>query len=93
MKHFCEGQHILYLADQVAASDNLIIAYFSGLIMALSTALFGLYFKIVLPNGNNSSNSDVWFTLNSASPGTESSISWLAVVSLGLFVAGKWNGL
>ncbi|KAM7087578.1 solute carrier family 2, facilitated glucose transporter member 8 isoform 1-T1 [Ciconia maguari] len=58
------------------------------IIMALSTALFGLYFKMVLPNRNNSSNPEVWFTLNSASPGAESSISWLAVVSLGLFVAG-----
>lgn len=61
--------------------------------MALSTALFGLYFKIVLSNRNNSSNPDTWFTLNSASPGTESGISWLAVASLGLFVAGKWNAL
>lgn len=59
--------------------------------MALSTALFGLYFKMVLPHQNNASNPDVWFTLNSASLGTESGISWLAVVSLGLFVAGKWN--
>ncbi|KFP40931.1 Solute carrier family 2, facilitated glucose transporter member 8, partial [Chlamydotis macqueenii] len=64
------------------------LLYISGIITALSTALFGLYFKMVLPNRNNSSNPDVWFTLNSASPGTESSISWLAVVSLGLFVAG-----
>ncbi|PKK24296.1 solute carrier family 2 (facilitated glucose transporter), member 8, transcript variant X3 [Columba livia] len=70
-----------------------VLLYISGLIMALSTALFGLYFKMALPNGNNSSNSDVWFTLNSASPGTESSISWLAVVSLGLFVAGLLNVL
>lgn len=61
--------------------------------MALSTALFGLYFKVMLPNQNNASNPDVWFTLNAASPGTESSMSWLAVVSLGLFVAGKWNRL
>lgn len=61
--------------------------------MALSTALFGLYFKMVLPNQNNSSNPHVWFTLHSASPGTESSTAWLAVVSLGLFVAGKWSGL
>ncbi|NXW10108.1 GTR8 protein, partial [Fregetta grallaria] len=65
-----------------------VLLYISGVIMALSTALFGLYFKMVLPNQNNSSNPDLWFTLNSASPGTESSISWLAVVSLGLFVAG-----
>uniref|UniRef100_A0A8C0FEE1 Solute carrier family 2, facilitated glucose transporter member 8 n=1 Tax=Bubo bubo TaxID=30461 RepID=A0A8C0FEE1_BUBBB len=65
-----------------------VLLYISGIIMALSTALFGLYFKMVLPNQNNSSNPDVWFALNSASPGTESSISWLAVVSLGLFVAG-----
>ncbi|XP_054030211.1 solute carrier family 2, facilitated glucose transporter member 8 isoform X1 [Dryobates pubescens] len=65
-----------------------VLLYISGIIMALSTALFGLYFKVVLPNQNNSSNPDVWFTLNSASPGTESSMSWLAVVSLGLFVAG-----
>ncbi|XP_063208891.1 solute carrier family 2, facilitated glucose transporter member 8 isoform X1 [Chroicocephalus ridibundus] len=65
-----------------------VLLYVSGVIMALSTALFGLYFKIILPDGNNSSNPDVWFTLNSASPGAESSISWLAVVSLGLFVAG-----
>ncbi|KAM9256692.1 solute carrier family 2, facilitated glucose transporter member 8 isoform 2-T2 [Cariama cristata] len=65
-----------------------VLLYISGIIMALSTALFGLYFKMVLPNQNNSSNPDVWLTLNSASPGTESSISWLAVLSLGLFVAG-----
>ncbi|KAM6237547.1 solute carrier family 2, facilitated glucose transporter member 8 isoform 3-T3 [Spheniscus humboldti] len=65
-----------------------VLLYISGIIMALSTALFGLYFKMVLPNRNNSSNPDVLFNLNSASPGTESSISWLAVVSLGLFVAG-----
>ncbi|XP_074780254.1 solute carrier family 2, facilitated glucose transporter member 8 isoform X2 [Athene noctua] len=65
-----------------------VLLYISGTIMALSTALFGLYFKMVLPNRNNSSNPDVWFALNAASPGTESSISWLAVVSLGLFVAG-----
>ncbi|NXJ87835.1 GTR8 protein, partial [Corythaixoides concolor] len=64
------------------------LLFISGIIMALSTALFGLYFKMVLPNLNNSSNPDLWFTLNSASPGTESSMSWLAVVSLGLFVAG-----
>ncbi|KFO11032.1 Solute carrier family 2, facilitated glucose transporter member 8, partial [Balearica regulorum gibbericeps] len=65
-----------------------VLFYISGIIMALSTALFGLYFKMVLPHQNNSSNPDVWFTLNSASLGTESGISWLAVVSLGLFVAG-----
>ncbi|KFQ73846.1 Solute carrier family 2, facilitated glucose transporter member 8, partial [Phoenicopterus ruber ruber] len=65
-----------------------VLLYISGIIMALSTALFGLYFKMLLPDRNNSSNPDVWFTLNSASPGTESSVSWLAVVSLGLFVAG-----
>ncbi|NXN10831.1 GTR8 protein, partial [Indicator maculatus] len=65
-----------------------VLLYLSGIIMALSTALFGLYFKVVLPNQNNSSNPDVSFALNSASPGTEDSMSWLAVVSLGLFVAG-----
>ncbi|KAM6337469.1 solute carrier family 2, facilitated glucose transporter member 8 isoform 1-T1 [Alca torda] len=65
-----------------------VLLYVSGIIMALSTALFGLYFKIVLPDQNNSSNPDGWLTLNSASPGTESSVSWLAVVSVGLFVAG-----
>ncbi|NXC50195.1 GTR8 protein, partial [Penelope pileata] len=65
-----------------------VLLYVSGIIMALSTALFGFYFKVVLPNGNNSSNADLWFTLNSVSPGTETRRSWLAVVSLGLFVAG-----
>ncbi|KFQ25452.1 Solute carrier family 2, facilitated glucose transporter member 8, partial [Merops nubicus] len=65
-----------------------VLLYISGIIMALSTALFGLYFKMVLPNQNNLANPNVWFTPNSASLGTESSISWLAVVSLGLFVAG-----
>ncbi|XP_069729564.1 solute carrier family 2, facilitated glucose transporter member 8 isoform X2 [Phaenicophaeus curvirostris] len=64
-----------------------VLLYISGIIMALSTALFGLYFKMVLPYQNNSSNPDV-STLNSAALGTESSISWLAVASLGLFVAG-----
>lgn len=71
----------------------MVIAYFSGIIMAVSTALFGLYFKMVLPHGNNSSNANLCFTLNSVSPGTENSLSWLAVVSLGLFVAGEWNKL
>ncbi|NXD88216.1 GTR8 protein, partial [Halcyon senegalensis] len=66
-----------------------VLLYISGIIMALSTALFGLYFRIVLPNQNNSSNPDVWFLLNTASPAYQNiSISWLAVVSLGLFVAG-----
>lgn len=65
-----------------------VLLYVSGIIMALSTALFGFYFKMVLPSGNNSSNADLWFTLNSVSPGTETRLSWLAVVSLGLFVAG-----
>ncbi|NXH10856.1 GTR8 protein, partial [Bucco capensis] len=65
-----------------------VLLYISGITMVLSTALFGLYFKMVLPNQNKPSNPDVWFTLIAASPETESSISWLAVVSLGLFVAG-----
>ncbi|NXP49742.1 GTR8 protein, partial [Heliornis fulica] len=66
-----------------------VLLYISGIIMVLSTALFGLYFKMVLPNQSNSSNPDTWFMLNSAPPGAEgSSISWLAVLSLGLFVAG-----
>ena len=65
-----------------------VLLYVSGMIMALSTALFGFYFKMVLPNGNNSSNTDLWFTLNSVTPGTDTRLSWLAVVSLGLFVAG-----
>ncbi|NXW59686.1 GTR8 protein, partial [Eurystomus gularis] len=65
-----------------------VLLYVSGIIMALSTALFGLYFRIVLPNQNNSSNPDAWFMVNSASAATESGMSWLAVVSLGLFVAG-----
>ncbi|KFP98878.1 Solute carrier family 2, facilitated glucose transporter member 8, partial [Leptosomus discolor] len=69
-------------------SGRKMLLYISGIIMALSTALFGLYFKLVLSNQNNSSNPNVWFALKSASPGTESSISWLAVVSLGFFVAG-----
>ncbi|XP_067165329.1 solute carrier family 2, facilitated glucose transporter member 8 isoform X2 [Apteryx mantelli] len=65
-----------------------VLLYISGIIMALSTALFGLYFKMVLPTPNNSSHPDLLFTLNTVSLGTESSLSWLAVVSLGLFVAG-----
>ncbi|XP_040387425.1 solute carrier family 2, facilitated glucose transporter member 8 isoform X4 [Cygnus olor] len=65
-----------------------VLLYISGIIMAVSTALFGLYFKMVLQHGNNSSNADLCFTLNTVSPGTENSLSWLAVVSLGLFVAG-----
>ncbi|XP_010155910.1 PREDICTED: solute carrier family 2, facilitated glucose transporter member 8 [Eurypyga helias] len=65
-----------------------VLLYTSGIILALSTALFGLYFKMVLPQQTNASNPDVWMSMNSASPGTGSSISWLAVVTLGLFVAG-----
>ncbi|NXA51429.1 GTR8 protein, partial [Nothocercus julius] len=65
-----------------------VLLYISGFIMALSTALFGLYFKMVLPTPSNSSHPDLLFTLNAVAPGTESSLPWLAVVSLGLFVAG-----
>ncbi|XP_043354719.1 solute carrier family 2, facilitated glucose transporter member 8 isoform X5 [Dermochelys coriacea] len=60
----------------------------SGVIMAISTATFGLYCKVVLPNPRNSSHPDLLTTPNSVSAGAENNLAWLAVVSLGLFITG-----
>nr|XP_048679437.1 solute carrier family 2, facilitated glucose transporter member 8 isoform X5 [Caretta caretta] len=60
----------------------------SGVIMAISTAAFGLYCKVVLPNPRNSSQPDLLTTPNSVSAGAENNLAWLAVVSLGLFITG-----
>ncbi|EMP34566.1 Solute carrier family 2, facilitated glucose transporter member 8, partial [Chelonia mydas] len=61
----------------------------SGVIMAISTAAFGLYCKVVLPNPRNSSQPDLLTTPNSVSAGAENNLAWLAVVSLGLFITGE----
>ncbi|XP_073170611.1 solute carrier family 2, facilitated glucose transporter member 8 isoform X3 [Lepidochelys kempii] len=60
----------------------------SGVIMAISTAAFGLYCKVVLPNPRNSSQPDLLTTPNLVSAGAENNLAWLAVVSLGLFITG-----
>ncbi|XP_059571757.1 solute carrier family 2, facilitated glucose transporter member 8 [Alligator mississippiensis] len=60
----------------------------SGIVMAISTAAFGFYFKMILPNQNNSSHPDLLTTPNCISSVAEHDLTWLAVVSLGLFITG-----
>ncbi|XP_074871199.1 solute carrier family 2, facilitated glucose transporter member 8 isoform X2 [Carettochelys insculpta] len=64
-----------------------ILLSISGIIMAVSTAAFGLYCKMILPNPRNSSQPELLTTPNSVSAGAEN-LAWLAVVSLGFFIAG-----
>uniref|UniRef100_A0A8C8R5L0 Solute carrier family 2, facilitated glucose transporter member 8 n=1 Tax=Pelusios castaneus TaxID=367368 RepID=A0A8C8R5L0_9SAUR len=58
----------------------------SGFIMAISTAAFGLYCKMIFPSPSNSSHPDLLTT--PVSVGSENNLAWLAVASLGLFITG-----
>ncbi|XP_077163144.1 solute carrier family 2, facilitated glucose transporter member 8 isoform X2 [Paroedura picta] len=57
----------------------------SGIIMAISAAVFGTYFKITAPSLGNSSHID---SLNALRMEEGHHLSWLAVLSLGLFIMG-----
>nr|XP_056716719.1 solute carrier family 2, facilitated glucose transporter member 8 [Euleptes europaea] len=62
-----------------------ILLIVSGVIMAISAAVFGIYFKITAPSLGNST------FINPPGAGLmeeEYNLSWLAVLSLGLFITG-----
>ncbi|XP_048368812.1 solute carrier family 2, facilitated glucose transporter member 8 [Sphaerodactylus townsendi] len=62
-----------------------ILLVVSGVIMAISAAVFGMYFKIAAPSLGNSSRIDL---LGAALVEEEYHLSWLAVLSLSLFIMG-----
>ncbi|KAM4662468.1 solute carrier family 2, facilitated glucose transporter member 8 [Discoglossus pictus] len=63
-----------------------VLLIISGVIMAISTALFGVYFKITEMNIHNSSGSVLTPTGLPIEP--ENHLSWLALGSMGFFIAG-----
>ncbi|KAL8174796.1 UNVERIFIED_CONTAM: Solute carrier 2 (Facilitated glucose transporter) member 8 [Gekko kuhli] len=62
-----------------------ILLVVSGIVMAISAGVFGIYFKITAPSPGNSSLIDL---LNPTLMEEEHHLSWLAVLSLGLFIMG-----
>ncbi|XP_054853376.1 solute carrier family 2, facilitated glucose transporter member 8 [Eublepharis macularius] len=68
--------------DKVGRKILLVV---SGTIMAASAAVFGIYFYITAESLSNSSHIN---SLNVALVEEEHSLSWLAVLSLGLFIMG-----
>ncbi|XP_051835635.1 solute carrier family 2, facilitated glucose transporter member 8 isoform X3 [Antechinus flavipes] len=75
---------VALLVDKAGRKLLLVI---SGTTMSLSCIILGVYFKISLPSLNNSSNSDLTY-LNPESVQTSSGLPWLAVFSVGFFLAG-----
>ncbi|XP_053329468.1 solute carrier family 2, facilitated glucose transporter member 8 [Spea bombifrons] len=63
-----------------------VLLIISGVIMAISAALFGVYFKITEVHVNNSSG---WLPPpTDVAPGPADSLAWLALASMGLFITG-----
>ncbi|XP_060107342.1 solute carrier family 2, facilitated glucose transporter member 8 [Heteronotia binoei] len=62
-----------------------ILLVVSGIIMAINAAVFGIYFKVTAPSLSNSSYID---SLNATLMEEEHHLSWLAVLSVGLFIMG-----
>ncbi|XP_048834954.1 solute carrier family 2, facilitated glucose transporter member 8 [Brienomyrus brachyistius] len=56
----------------------------SGVAMAISTAVFGVYFRLSGPNPSNSSD----FNPPLVSDGPQTDLSWLALTSMGVFITG-----
>uniref|UniRef100_A0A8D0HVL5 Solute carrier family 2, facilitated glucose transporter member 8 n=1 Tax=Sphenodon punctatus TaxID=8508 RepID=A0A8D0HVL5_SPHPU len=65
-----------------------ILLIVSGFIMAISTAAFGMYFKTMPLSSGNSSHLESLTPPNLMLLQEENHLAWLAVVSLGLFIAG-----
>ncbi|XP_040261650.1 solute carrier family 2, facilitated glucose transporter member 8 isoform X1 [Bufo bufo] len=57
----------------------------SGVVMAVSTGLFGVYFRISVVNMNNSSG---LMSPEGMVEGPTDPLAWLALLSMGLFIAG-----
>uniref|UniRef100_H9G930 Solute carrier family 2, facilitated glucose transporter member 8 n=1 Tax=Anolis carolinensis TaxID=28377 RepID=H9G930_ANOCA len=66
-----------------------VLLVLSGLIMAASAAIFGMYFKMTPPIPNNSSQVLFLNSQLSLAVTEGHSLAWLAVLSLGLFIAGE----
>ncbi|XP_018601983.1 solute carrier family 2, facilitated glucose transporter member 8 isoform X1 [Scleropages formosus] len=59
----------------------------SGVAMAVSTAVFGVYFRLSSPTPTNSSGLE-FGSLEPALKDTQLDLSWLALACMGLFIAG-----
>ncbi|XP_056408745.1 solute carrier family 2, facilitated glucose transporter member 8 isoform X1 [Hyla sarda] len=62
-----------------------VLLVISGVVMAISTALFGVYFRISVAHVNNSSGVT---SPGEMADGPTDPLAWLALVSMGLFIAG-----
>lgn len=60
----------------------------SGIIMAVSAAMFGVYFKLTSVNPNNSSHPELVSVLNASPAETSNPLAWLALSSMGIYIAG-----
>ncbi|XP_001373029.1 solute carrier family 2, facilitated glucose transporter member 8 isoform X1 [Monodelphis domestica] len=65
-----------------------VLLLLSGVIMAVSCMMFGIYFKITVQIPNNSSHPNLLTYLNPESIGTSPGLPWLAVFSMGFFLIG-----
>ncbi|XP_056408757.1 solute carrier family 2, facilitated glucose transporter member 8-like, partial [Hyla sarda] len=61
-----------------------VLLVISGVVMAISTALFGVYFRISVAHVNNSSGVT---SPGEMADGPTDPLAWLALVSMGLFIA------
>ncbi|XP_044296028.1 solute carrier family 2, facilitated glucose transporter member 8 isoform X2 [Varanus komodoensis] len=66
-----------------------VLLVISGFIMAASAAVFGLYFRMMLPSPSNASHvKPLSSPLDPTPVPDEHSLAWLAVLSMGLFIMG-----
>ncbi|XP_067327942.1 solute carrier family 2, facilitated glucose transporter member 8 [Anolis sagrei] len=65
-----------------------VLLVLSGLIMAASTATFGMYSKMFLPIPNNTSQVLLLNSQLNLAVAEGPNLAWLSVLSLGLFIAG-----
>ncbi|XP_034783455.1 solute carrier family 2, facilitated glucose transporter member 8-like [Acipenser ruthenus] len=66
-----------------------VLLIISGVTMAISTGVFGVYFKLTAADPSNSSIHSLYlFTTPSPGGSTEGALAWLALGSMGMFIAG-----
>ncbi|XP_075435104.1 solute carrier family 2, facilitated glucose transporter member 8 isoform X1 [Ascaphus truei] len=65
-----------------------VLLIISGIIMACSAALFGVFFKITEVNLNNSSNAGLLLSSSTLHLEPVDHLAWLALACMGFFIAG-----
>ncbi|KAK2911667.1 hypothetical protein QQF64_027481 [Cirrhinus molitorella] len=65
-----------------------VLLILSGVIMCVSEAVFGVYFKLTVMKHNNASLTSVLTDASSLAEQPPTDLAWLAVGSMGLFIAG-----